>query len=527
MSEKIMVTPRKLPIGIQDFEDLRTNGYVYVDKTKYVYDLVTFGKPYFLGRPRRFGKSLLLSTLKAYFLGKKELFEGLAIAELEKEWVEYPVFHIDMNVGIYTDLNSLYETLDVNLKRFENHWNCIADTYNPAIRFDTVIRHVYEQTGRKVVVLIDEYDKPLLNTMDDITVNDKIRETLKGFYGVLKSADANLRFVFFTGVTKFSKVSVFSDLNQPRDISMSEQFSGICGISEAELIRDFEPELQALAEKRGITRDEAFAKMKKRYDGYHFAKECEDMYNPFSVLNAFADKDFAYYWFKTGTPTFLVNMLKTGQMDIRQIDDNISISAISITDYRTEDNDPIPILYQSGYLTIKSYDSMFDAYELGYPNEEVKYGFLRELLPAYLPAERYLLNDFFAGKFAKDLMKGNIEEFMTAIRAFFASIPYDLSDRTERHYQLVFYLIFTLMGQFIQTEVKSVRGRADAVVKTADTVYVFEFKMEENATAEKALEQIDSKGYLIPYTAENRKLVKIGVEFSAEERGLSRWIVKS
>jgi hypothetical protein len=363
--------------------------------------------------------------------------------------------------------------------------------------------------------------------MDNITINDKIRETLKGFYGVLKSADANLRFVFFTGVTKFSKVSVFSDLNQPRDISMSEQFSGICGISETELIRDFEPELQALAVKRGLTRDEAFAKMKKHYDGYHFAKECEDMYNPFSVLNAFADKDFTYYWFQTGTPTFLVNMLKNGQMDIRQIDDNISISAISITDYRTENNDPIPILYQAGYLTIKSYDAMFDAYELGYPNEEVKYGFLRELLPAYLPVERHLLNAFFAGKFTKDLINGNIEEFMTAIRAFFASIPYDLSDQTERHYQLVFYLIFTLMGQFVQTEVKSARGRADAVVKTADTVYVFEFKMDENATAEKALAQINDKGYLIPYTADGRKLVKIGVEFSAEERGLSRWIVEN
>ena len=522
-----MVSPRKLPIGIQDFEKLRAKGYVYVDKTEYVYQLASTDLPYFLGRPRRFGKSLLLSTLKAYFLGKKELFNGLAIAELEKDWIEYPVFHIDMNVGIITDDASLKGRLDVVLTDFENKWGRTVNSDDPATRFEKVIQQAYNQTGKKVAVLIDEYDKPLLNTIDDITVNDKIRETLKGFYGVLKSADANLRFVFFTGVTKFSQVSVFSDLNQPRDISMSEQFSGICGISETELIRDFEPELQALAAKRGITRDEAFAKIKKLYDGYHFAKECEDMYNPFSVLNTFADKDFAYYWFKTGTPTFLVNMLKNGQMDIRQIDDNISISAISITDYRIEDNDPVPVLYQAGYLTIKSYDAMFDAYELGYPNEEVKYGFLRELLPAYLPAERHLLNDFFAGKFTKYLMEGDVEKFMTAIRAFFASIPYDLSYKTERHYQLVFYLIFTLMGQFIRTEIKSARGRADAVVKTANTIYVFEFKLEKNATAEKALEQIDNKGYLIPYTADGRKLVKVGAEFSVEERTLSRWIVKS
>jgi hypothetical protein len=362
--------------------------------------------------------------------------------------------------------------------------------------------------------------------MDDATVNDKIRNTLKGFYGILKSADANLRFVFLTGVTKFSKVSVFSDLNHLDDISMDERYAAVCGISETELIRNFEPELQALAAKRGVTRDEAFAEVKKRYDGYHFAKECEDMYNPFSVLNTFAKCDFAYYWFQTGTPTFLTKMLKEGNIEISDLENNIYISADSITDYRTEWNNPIPVLYQSGYLTIKSYNSMFNEYVLGYPNEEVKYGFINELLPAYAP--QWVNNrNFSASRFVKCLLNGNVEEFMTAIRAFFASIPYDLSDRTERHYQLVFYLLFTLMGQFVRTEVKSARGRADAVVKTADTVYVFEFKMEENASAEEALAQIDDKGYLIPYTAEDRKLVKIGAEFSAEERGLSRWIVRS
>ncbi|MDR1554137.1 MAG: ATP-binding protein [Prevotellaceae bacterium] len=523
----MMNTSRDLPIGIQDFEDLRTGGYVYVDKTKYIYQLATTGKPYFLGRPRRFGKSLLLSTLKAYFLGKKELFNGLAIAELEKNWIEYPVFHIDFNVESYVDLDSFYSALDANLRSLEAKWGKDPAEKTPSIRFRGLIERAYKQTNKKVVVLIDEYDKPLLSTMDDLTLNKEIRKVLKGFYGVLKSCDAYLRFVFLTGVTKFSKVSVFSDLNHLRDMSMREQFAGICGISESELIRDFEPELQALAEHKGITRDEAFAEMKKRYDGYHFAKKSEDIYNPFSVLNTFDANDFDYYWFQTGTPTFLVNMLKKGQIDIRTIDGDISMPAKNITDYNPDNNDPIPLLYQSGYLTVKSYDAMFNSYVLGYPNEEVRYGFLHELLPAYLPVDRYSLNNFFAGDFVKKLMNGDTEGFMTAMQSFFASIPYDLTDKTEKYYQLVFYLLYTLMGQFVQTEVKSANGRADAVVYTANAIYVFEFKMDKRATAEQAIQQIDDKGYLIPYIADGRKLVKIGAEFSFKKRELKRWVVKS
>jgi hypothetical protein len=502
------------------------NGYVYVDKTAYVYRLAKEYLPYFLGRPRRFGKSLLVSTLKAYFLGKKDLFDGLAIAGLEKDWMAYPVFHLDMSGESYTSLASLYSAFETNLEPLEATWGKRSTEETPAARFTGLIRRACEQTGRKVVVLVDEYDKPLLDTMNASPVNDEIRTVLKGFYGVLKKTDADLRFVFLTGVTKFSKVSVFSDLNQLQDISMDEEYAAICGISETELVRDFEPELQALAAKRGLTRDEAFAEMKKRYDGYHFAKESEDVYNPFSVLNTFAKRDFANYWFQTGTPTFLVRMLQAGNFEIPDLENNIHISADSIADYRVEWNNPVPVLYQSGYLTVKDYDPMFNEYILGYPNEEVKYGFLRELLPAYLPAESCMLNDFFAGKFVRELMNGDVEGFMTDMRAFFASIPYDLSDKTERHYQLVFYLLFALMGQFVETEVKSARGRADAVVKTAGAIYVFEFKMDANATAEAALKQIDDKGYLIPYIADGRHLVKIGAEFSEEERGLSRWIVE-
>jgi hypothetical protein len=377
-----------------------------------------------------------------------------------------------------------------------------------------------------VVVLVADYDTPLLGTMDNLDANDEIRTALKGFYGVLKSADAYLRFVLLTGVTTFSKVRIFSALNQLQDISMLNRYSGICGITETELIRDFQPELQALAEATGKTGEETLAEMKKRYDGYRFAKESEDIYNPFSLLNTFASLDFGSYWYQTGTPTFLVEMLKDIHFDIRKIGDNtVSATAEFLTDYRIDNKDPIPVLYQSGYLTIKGYDPLFNTFFLGFPNEEVKYGFLRNLLPAYAPADSILLNSFYAGDFIRDLMAGNTEGFMTRMQAMFASIPYDLSDRTERHYQLVFYLLFTLMGQYVQTEVKTSDGRADAVLKTSDTIFVFEFKTDTRGTAEDSLQQIEDKAYPIPYTADGRKIVKVGVAFDASRRRLSRWIV--
>ncbi|GHT41813.1 hypothetical protein FACS189437_09170 [Bacteroidia bacterium] len=396
-----MSSNRKLPIGIQDFEDLRTNGYLYVDKTMYVYQLANLGKPYFLGRPRRFGKSLLLSTLKAYFLGKKELFEGLAIAGLEKDWVEYPVFHIDFNVGIYTDVKSLYQTLDYNLKLLEEKWGKV-ESENPATRFSGLIHRACEKTGKKVVVLVDEYDKPLLGTMDSLNVNDEIRMVLKGFYGVLESNDACLRFAFLTGVTKFSKVSIFSDLNQLQDISMNEQYAGICGISEDELKRDFQPEIALLAEKQKLTYDETLAELKKRYDGYHFCEYTEDIYNPFSLLNTFSAGKFKDYWYETGTPTFLVKMLKDMDFDIKTMENDIQFPVRSITDYQIGNKNPVPILYQSGYLTIKDYDKQLDEYRLGYPNEEVKYGFMNNLLPAFMPDKDIL------GEFSNRLTNANM-----------------------------------------------------------------------------------------------------------------------
>jgi len=523
-----MNTVRKLPIGIQDFEDLRTNNYLYVDKTQYIY-LLLQGKPYFLGRPRRFGKSLFLSTLKAYFEGKKELFEGLKLAELEKDWIKYPVFYLDFNVGLLIRTENVSERINVKLKELERLWGETTNTEDLASRFEAVIKSASEQTGKQVVVLIDEYDKPLINTKDDPIANEEIRTLLKSFYGVLKSADAHLRFVFLTGVTKFSKVSVFSDLNQLIDISLNEKYAEICGISEEELLQNFQPEIKALAERRKITCEQAFAELKKRYDGYHFAKESADIYNPFSVLNTFNSLDFAYYWFATGTPTFLVKHLTNTGFDIPKLENNVSIDANSLMDYRAENDDYVPLLYQTGYLTIKEYDNELDEYTLGFPNEEVKYGFLNELLPQFTPSFGTSSSKFSAKGFIKLLRVGDIESTMKMLQAYFATIEYDTIPKklqVEKFYQFVFWQLFTLMGQFVQTEVKNNKGRADAVVKTADCIYVFEFKMDDNATAEDAIKQINSKDYAIPYTADHRKLIKIGVEFSQKERGVKRWLIE-
>jgi len=523
-----MTTIRKMPIGIQDFEKLRKENFVYVDKTQYVYQLAQLGVPYFLGRPRRFGKSLFLSTLKAYFEGKKELFEGLKIAELEKEWIKYPIIYLDFNKSEYRDEQTLEIALDEMLKKYEKMYDVQDIAVKASFRFDNLITEMHRKTGQKVVVLIDEYDKSLVNTMHKPEINENIREVLKGFYGVLKGADAHLKFIFLTGVTKFSKVSIFSDLNQLVDISLNKQFAEICGISETELLQNFQPEIQALAEANNLTYDEAFAKLKKLYDGYHFAKVSADIYNPFSLLNTFGNLDFAYYWFATGTPTFLAKALKNQNFDIRKFDNDILIDEKSIMDYRVENQNFVPLLYQSGYLTIKEYRQKRDTYVLGFPNEEVKYGFLNELLPAFVRTP-ITTGNFSVIEFLQQIEDNDIEGFMTSLKAFFVAIPYDAieqKNRNEQYYQHVFYLLFTLMGQFVQTEVKNNKGRADAVVKTADSIYVFEFKMDDNATAEDALAQINSKEYAIPYTADHRKVVKIGVEFSQPERGVKRWVIE-
>ena len=512
---------RKLPIGIQTFEDIRRDNYLYVDKTAFVWRIANTGKPYFLSRPRRFGKSLLLSTFEAYFKGKKELFEGLAIEQMEKEWRQFPVLHLDLNAKKYETPEDLNAMLNQHLEKWESQYGDEKKDRSPEERFSYVISRASEQAGCGVVVLVDEYDKPLLQTLCNIPLMEEYRQTLKAFYGVLKSSDRYLRFVFLTGVTKFAQVSVFSDLNQLNDISMKPQYATICGITMPELTHTFAPEIQQLAEHNGLTQEEALQKMKISYDGYHFCEFAEGVFNPFSVLNLFDGYKFSNYWFQTGTPTFLVELLKKSEYDLRTLIDGVEASASSFTEYRIDANNPIPLIYQSGYLTIKDYSSRFGNYLLEFPNDEVRYGFIDFLIPYYTS----VVDDergFYIGKFILELENGDYDSFLTLLQAFFADFPYELNDKSERHYQVVFYLVFKLMGQFTDVEIRSARGRADAVVKTPAYIYIFEFKL--NGTAEEALQQIDDKGYLIPYQADGRKLIKIGVEFSATERNISRWL---
>lgn len=513
---------RKLPIGIQTFSDIRTQGYLYVDKTALVWQIANSGKPYFLSRPRRFGKSLLLSTFEAYFEGRKDLFEGLAIEQLEEKWEKHPVLHLDLNARKYERPEDLVAMLNQYLEKWEDRFGDEKKGRAPEERFEYVIRRAYEQTGKGVVVLVDEYDKPLLQCLHNEELLEAYRSMLKAFYGVLKSADKYLRFAFLTGVTKFSQVSVFSDLNQLNDISLDYDSGTLCGITHEELVNTFSPEIEMLAKANGLSNEEAIEQMTQQYDGYHFHPYADGVYNPFSVLNAFYKKEFGNYWFQTGTPTFLVKSLLKSDYDLRTLMDGVETPAINFSEYRADTDNPIPLIYQSGYLTIKEYDKRFKTYKLGFPNDEVRYGFLNFLVPFYTPITDDKKN-FYIGQFIKELEQGEVDAFMQRFEAFFADFPYELNDKTERHYQVVVYLIFKLMGQFTQAEVRSAKGRADAIVQTPKYIYVFEFKL--NGTAEDALQQINDKGYAVPFQADGRQVVKVGVEFSAEARNVSRWLV--
>jgi len=512
---------RKLPIGIQTFEKIRRGGYLYVDKTEWVWQLVSTSVPNFLSRPRRFGKSLLISTFEAYFSGKKELFEGLAIEKLEEKWEKYPILHLDLNARKYESPEDLIAMLNQFLEKWEAVYGTEKQNRAPEERFTYVIQRAYEQTGKGVVVLVDEYDKPLLQAMHNEDLLEAYRNILKAFYGVLKSNDGCLRFIFLTGVTKFSQVSVFSDLNQLNDISMNLAYATICGITKEELLATFQPELATLAKSNEQTLEETIEMMTQQYDGYHFHPKGEGMYNPFSVLNAFDKQEFGNYWFQTGTPTFLVKSLQKADYDLRTLMDGVEASASTFTEYRAEADNPIPLIYQSGYLTIKDFDKEFKMYTLGFPNDEVRYGFLNFLVPFYTPITDDKKN-FYIMKFIKELEKGEVDSFMQRFEAFFADFPYELNDKTERHYQVIVYLIFKLMGQFTQAEVHSAKGRADAIVQTSDYVYIFEFKL--NGTAEEALQQINDKDYAEPFKSDKRQIVKVGVEFSAETRNVKRWL---
>ena len=534
---------RKLPIGVQSFKVLRNDRYLYVDKTEYLFRLVQSGRVYFLSRPRRFGKSLFLSTLAAYFFGQKELFKGLYLEKAEEEqaefeqraaWEAYPVLYLDFNVGKYSDSGALNERLHIMLCAEESVYGISPSKEEQpffASRFEKFLKIVYQQTGKQVVILVDEYDKPLLQTMGvNEELNEHYRNTLKAFYSVIKTCDQYIRFAFLTGVTKFSKISIFSDLNNLEDISLRNDYAGICGITEQELEQNFEPEIEALSIAEGLTKSKTLAALKKQYDGYLFAKAGVNVYNPFSLLSAFKAKDFGSYWFSTGTPTFLVNYLKEAHYFIPDLDGNVELNESGLETYRAVTENALPILFQSGYLTIIGYIKEARLYKLGFPNDEVRYGFLENLLPAYssLP-----LGD--TGKsvwqFVQDIREGKVDSFMERMRSIIAGIPYDNFTEEnmklrEQNYQTAVYLVFALMGQFVQTEVHCGTGRADCVVYTADTIYIFEFKLSCNGTAEDALNQIKEKEYAAKYQVDGKKIVLIGAGFDEKTRTIKEWKVE-
>ena len=512
----------KYPIGIQNFEEIREGGYLYIDKTDMMFDLVDNGKYYFLSRPRRFGKSLLISTLETYFSGKREMFEGLKIAELEKEWAVYPVLHLDLNTKRYENKASLLEILNMHLEMWEAEYGDEKKDRSPEERFMYVIRCAYEKTGKQVVILVDEYDKPMLQAIDDEELQNEYRNTLKAFYGALKSMDRYIRFALLTGVTKFGKVSVFSDLNNLRDISMEFAYVGICGITEEELHSEFKEGIKELGAANDMSEEETKAKLKELYDGYHFNEDCVDIYNPFSILNTFAKKRFGDYWFETGTPTFLVELMKGCGYSLKKLMREYA-TADSLNGLETFRKNPVPILYQSGYLTIKDYDSRFKTYILGFPNKEVENGFMEFLLPSYTGMDNSEAT-FGVMNFVKDIENGDTDSFMKRLTTFFADTPYELARDLELHYQNVMFILFKLLGFYTQAEYHTSEGRIDMVVKTKDYIYVMEFKLD--GTAEEAMQQIESKDYALPFECDGRKLVKVGVNFSYEKRNVERWIVK-
>ena len=513
----------KYPIGIQTFERIRDDGFVYVDKTDLVYKLVTEGRIYFLSRPRRFGKSLLLSTLRAYFEGKKEVFKGLAIEKLEKEWNKYPIFHIDFNGRDFKNPDELGKVIEEFVTKGEKEYGKSDIAMTTGSRFAYVLAKAKERYGRGAVVLVDEYDKPMLDVLDT-PMEEKNRDTLKALYGVFKLADASLQFVFLTGVTKFSQVSVFSGFNQPADISMVPKYDTLCGITEGELHRYFTDEIAEMAKENGRSTEEMFQDFKMMYDGYHFSKGMTGVYNPFSVLNALSSQVLESYWFKSGTPTYLVRLMEHFNENMDEMTSRY-YSPEEFIDYRADAERPLPMIYQSGYLTIKDYHARRNRYRLDFPNNEVKNGFLPLIASSYLKPRgsmRAWIDDV-----VDALDDGNVEQLRKLMTSFLASVPYterrknDERER-ERYFHYTFYLILRMIsGYTVFTEKEQSEGRVDCIVETPEFIYVIEFKLD--GTAREAIDQINAKGYAREYESDPRKLYKIGVNFSSETGTVSDW----
>ena len=509
------------PIGIQNFESLRKDGFFYIDKTALVYQLVKTGRYYFLSRPRRFGKSLLISTLEAYFQGKKELFTGLAIEKLEKDWIEYPILHLDLNIERYDTPESLGNILEKNLAEWEKLYGAEISERTFSLRFAGIIKRACEQTGQRVVILVDEYDKPMLQAIGNQELQKEYRNALKPFYGVLKTMDGCIKFALLTGVTKFGKVSVFSDLNNLNDLSMWNKYIDICGISDKELQENLEEEMHEFAEAQGMMYEQFRDKLREYYDGYHFTQNSIGIYNPFSLLNAFDRKEFGSYWFETGTPTYLIELLKRYHYDLEHMAHAETYADVLNSIYG--DEEPLPVIFQSGYLTIKGYNEEFGLYRLGFPNREVEEGFVKFLIPYYTRFNK-IEAPFEIQKFVQEIRAGEPDAFFRRLQSFFADTPYELVKDLELHYQNVLFIVFRLVGFYVKAEYHTSQGRIDLVLQTDKYIYVMEFKLD--GTAEEALHQINDKQYALPFAADSRKVLKIGVNFSNTTRNIERWVVE-
>ena len=513
----------RYPVGIQTFENIREGKYLYVDKTKYIVDFRIKGMKYiFLSRPRRFGKSLFASTLQAYFEGQKELFEGLAIADYEKDWVAHPVLHFDMSGAKHFDAEALTRYIGLQLKPYEEIYGRDEEEVDANERLDGVVRRAYEQTGQKAVVIIDEYDAPLLDVVHEKENLSALRRIMQNFYSPLKKLDPYLEFVFITGITKFSQLSIFSELNNLDNISMLDQYSAICGISKTELTTVMKPDVENLGKSLGMTYEECLDELTRYYDGYHFSERSEDVFNPFSLIKALNGQKIGAYWFGSGTPSYLIKTLQKYHVNVQDIENN----SCDVDDFDVSPEQmtsALPLLYQSGYLTIKKYNPILRRYSLGYPNREVKIGMLKNLAPNYL-SPIAMDNSSLVGDLLEKLYNGDVEGAMVRLKAYLAGISNRLSNKNERDFQTVFYLIFNLLGAYMRVEEDSAVGRADAVVHMPGAVYVFELKYD--GSAEEALKQIDDKGYLIPYSADGKRLYKIGVNYDSDQRTIGDWIVR-
>lgn len=514
---------KHFPVGIETFSEIREKNYVYVDKTELIHNLVTSGKYYFLSRPRRFGKSLLLSTLRSFFEGRRDLFEGLAIARHDYSWEWHPVFHLNFVNFDTSSTRGLDSILERQISHWEEIYGCSVPGLDFAQRFYGVIERAAKITGHQAVVLIDEYDKALVSSFGNKELHNQFRTVLKPIYGTLKAADEYICFGMITGVSRFSRLSIFSDINNLNDISFDNAYAAVCGITEEELLRDCREGIEKISLGAGMTFDESVASLKRMYDGYHFTKASPDIYNPFSLFSAFEKSEMGNYWFATGTPTFLVERLRNSDTYLPEMLHS-EVYTTQLSDIDSYSSSLIALLFQTGYLTIKGYDEEYDSYYLGLPNREVAHSFFKDLLPVYMD-DREARSMSAIRNFCRKVSAGDAEGFLAHLQSFLADIPYDLSkNKPEIYFENNIYIIFKLIGFSVETEYRTSAGRIDLLVKTKSFIYVIELKL--NGTAEEALAQIDEKGYALPFITDARATFKIGVSFSPKTRNIDRWLIR-